>query len=286
MDNTQDLCNIEGDDEDEGEGRNDDSCCSSSTSYRLFGRQMSIHQMMGGGKAADVILWKRQHVSCGIVVVATVAWILFEQSGLSFLLICSDVLLILVVLLFLRANYAVFRKKHLRTVPELVLSEEMVINAAASFRVKINYVLLLAHDITLGRDFRLFFKMVGWCYLVLGLHNTKGSVKCEPQCDSSKMGGDLSMALVRNWKRNLIFYTCIYRSCCIHGFVFYYHDETVNEPSGIILSITVPALYNKHQDHVDRFAGLLHQKFSNNYRVVDESVSSRFPLSSTKDKDS
>ncbi|CAL5322802.1 unnamed protein product [Camellia sinensis] len=260
MDNTQDLCNIEGDDEDEGEGRNDDSCCISSTSYRLFGRQMSIHQMMGGGKAADVILWKRQHVSCGIVVVATVAWILFEQSGLSFLLICSDVLLILVVLLFLRANYAVFRKKHLRTLPELVLSEEMVINAAASFRVKINYVLLLAHDITLGRDFRLFFKF--------------------------KDGGDLSMALVRNWKRNLIFYTCIYRSCCIHGFVFYYHDETVNEPSGIILSITVPALYNKHQDHVDRFAGLLHQKFSNNYRVVDESVSSRFPLSSTKDKDS
>ncbi|THF94046.1 hypothetical protein TEA_012121 [Camellia sinensis var. sinensis] len=194
-----------GDDEDEGEGRNDDSCCISSTSYRLFGRQMSIHQMMGG--AADVILWKRQHVSCGIVVVATIAWILFEQSGLSFLLICSDVLLILVVLLFLRANYAVFRKKHLRTLPELVLSEEMVINAAASFRVKINYVLLLAHDITLGRDFRLFFKRerensriysvfnvtvqrwLGGVYLVLGLHNTKGSVKCEPQCDSSKMGG-------------------------------------------------------------------------------------------------
>ncbi|XP_028124388.1 reticulon-like protein B16 isoform X2 [Camellia sinensis] len=170
MDNTQDLCNIEGDDEDEGEGRNDDSCCISSTSYRLFGRQMSIHQMMGGGKAADVILWKRQHVSCGIVVVATIAWILFEQSGLSFLLICSDVLLILVVLLFLRANYAVFRKKHLRTLPELVLSEEMVINAAASFRVKINYVLLLAHDITLGRDFRLFFKVVIclWLLSVIG----------------------------------------------------------------------------------------------------------------------
>ncbi|CAL5366518.1 unnamed protein product [Camellia sinensis] len=236
MDNTQDLCNIEGDDEDEGEGRNDDSCCISSTSYRLFGRQMSIHQMMGGGKAADVILWKRQHVSCGIVVVATVAWILFEQSGLSFLLICSDVLLILVVLLFLRANYAVFRKKHLRTLPELVLSEEMVINAAASFRVKINYVLLLAHDITLGRDFRLFFKVV----ICLWLLSVIGSV--------------------------------------ISSFTLVY--------IGIILSITVPALYNKHQDHVDRFAGLLHQKFSNNYRVVDESVSSRFPLSSTKDKDS
>lgn len=62
--------------------------------------------------AADVLLWKRKHVSCGTIAVATVAWILFEQSGLSFLSICSDVLLILIVVLFLRANYAAFRNKY------------------------------------------------------------------------------------------------------------------------------------------------------------------------------
>ncbi|KAF8394824.1 hypothetical protein HHK36_018760 [Tetracentron sinense] len=104
-------------------------------------------------------MWKRWHVSFGIIVVATVAWLLFERSGLSFLSICSDVLLILIVLQFLRANYAVYRNKQLRSLPELVLSEEMVNNAAASFRVKINYVLLMAHDITLGKDFLLFFKV-------------------------------------------------------------------------------------------------------------------------------
>lgn len=47
----------------------------------------------------------------------------------------------------------------LQTLPELVLTEEMVNNAAASFRVKVNYMLLMAHDITLGKDFRLFFKV-------------------------------------------------------------------------------------------------------------------------------
>lgn len=140
--------------------------------------------------AADVILWKRRRVSCGIIVVATVAWFLLEQSGLSFLSICSDVLLILIALPFLRANYASFRNKYnsstfynqqlqisysfnvetltivvfflrrpIKTLPELVLSEEMVTNAAASFRVKINYALLMAHDITIGKDFRLFFKV-------------------------------------------------------------------------------------------------------------------------------
>ncbi|GFY82044.1 reticulon family protein [Actinidia rufa] len=169
MDNTRDLCNEESD----GDGRNN-TCGTSSTSggpsYRLFGRQSTVHQMMGGGKAADVILWKRQHVSLGVIVVATVAWLLFERSGLSFLAICSDVLLVLIVLLFLRSNYAVYRNKQLQSLPELVLSEEMVNNAAGSFRVKFNYALLMAHDITLGKDFRLFFKVVGclWLLSVIG----------------------------------------------------------------------------------------------------------------------
>lgn len=35
----------------------------------------------------------------------------------------------------------------------------MVNSTAASLRVKINYALLTAHYITLGKDFRLFFKV-------------------------------------------------------------------------------------------------------------------------------
>ncbi|KAL2526809.1 Reticulon-like protein B16 [Abeliophyllum distichum] len=163
--NSEDLCSVEPN----GEGRINDPP-STSSSYKLFGRQTSVYQMMGGGKAADVILWRRRHVSCGIIIVATVAWLLIESSGLSFLSLCSDVLLVLIVLLFLRANYANFRKRQLQTLPELVLSEEMVNNAAASFRVKVNYMLLMAHDITLGKDFRLFFVVVIalWLLSVIG----------------------------------------------------------------------------------------------------------------------
>lgn len=209
---------------------------SGGSSYRLFGRQTTVHQMMGGGRAADVILWKRRHVSFGIIVVATVAWLLFERSGVSLLSICSDVLLILVVLLFIRANYAASKNNQPQTLPELVLSEEMVNNAAASFRVKINYALLVAHDITLGKDFRLFFKVV----ICLWLLSAIGSV--------------------------LSFFTLAY--------------------IGTILSITIPALYNRYQDHIDRFAGLIHQQMSHHYKIVDENVISRIPRSLSKDKDS
>ncbi|KAJ1399688.1 Reticulon [Sesbania bispinosa] len=119
---------------------------------------------------ADVLLWKRWQVSLGVIVVATVAWLLLEWTSLPFLTICSDVLLILIILLFLHANYAALRNKQPPTLPELVVSEEMVNNVAASFRVKINNVLHIAHDITIGKDFRIFFKVVVclWLLSVIG----------------------------------------------------------------------------------------------------------------------
>ncbi|VVA18511.1 PREDICTED: reticulon [Prunus dulcis] len=236
MENSQDLCNTEGD----GDGRKAVASTSytptaDSSGYRLFGRQGSVHNSLGGGQAADVLLWKRGRVSFGAIVVATISWLLFERSGLSFLSICSDVLLILVVLLFLRANYAVFRNKQLQTLPELVLSEEMVNNAAASFRVKINNVLLMAHDITLGKDFRLFFKVVVCLWLL------------------SVIGSFFS------------FFTLAY--------------------IGSIISITLPALYSKYEETVDRCYGKIHRQFSKHYKIVDEGVFNRLPRNAPKDKD-
>lgn len=52
--------------------------------------------------------------------------------------------------------------RQLQTLPQLVLSEEFVNNVAASLRAKINNTLLMAHDITLGNDFKLFFRVSIW----------------------------------------------------------------------------------------------------------------------------
>ncbi|KAM3697689.1 hypothetical protein ACB098_06G132000 [Castanea mollissima] len=239
MESPEDFCSIE----DDGDARKAAACTSSTSSgspgesaSRLFGRQGTVHRCMGGGKAADLILWKRRTASFGVIVVATVAWLLFERSGLSFLSICSDVLLILIILLFLRANYNAIRDRQVQTLPELVLSEEMVNNAAASFRVKINNVLHMAHDITLGKDFRLFFKVVVCMWLL------------------SVIGSYFS------------FFTLAY--------------------IGTIISITVPALYSKYEEPVDRYCGIIHRQFSKHYKIVDDGVFSRLPRSFSKNKDS
>uniref|UniRef100_A0A803MJP2 Reticulon-like protein n=1 Tax=Chenopodium quinoa TaxID=63459 RepID=A0A803MJP2_CHEQI len=252
MEHLQDQSNSELDGEQKRDvgGITSTSC---SSVYRLFGRQKPMHQIMGGGQAADVILWKKWHLSCGVIVVATVAWLLFEQSGLPFLSVSSDVLLILIVLQFLRSNYAVVTNRQLEELPELELSEDLVTSAAASFRVKVNYFLLMAHDITLGKDFRLFFKSkhidvrYHWIWDVL-------DVKCLEleKIHTDNNGSDMMTKAL---------------------------------PRGTIIFVTIPALYSRYEEKIDKFAGFVHQRFSRQYKVVDEDIVRRLSRSTSKDKD-
>ncbi|CAF2102215.1 unnamed protein product [Brassica napus] len=157
MDSSSD---IEGD----SEGRNEGG--GSTSDYRLLGRQVTVHQFMGGGKgesflSADLLLWRRRNHSLGVIVLSTAAWLTFELSGLPFLSVSSDVLLIGIIISFVHAQVSSFRNsRQTDSLPELVLSEEMVNSTAASFRVKLNHLLVMAHDVTVGNDFRLFFKVV------------------------------------------------------------------------------------------------------------------------------
>ncbi|KAK9189662.1 hypothetical protein WN943_018261 [Citrus x changshan-huyou] len=259
MDNSADSCDIV--------DRDGDAAATSSSStsapaagaggFKLLNRHGTVHQFMGGGRTADVLLWKRRRVSFGVIVVATVAWLIFERSGLPFLSVCSDVLLLLIVLMFFRANFAAFRNKQLESLPELEVSEEMVNNAAASFRVKINYLLLMAHDITVGKDFRLFFQ-VG--VTLFGLKNL------------------LSVLVVLELGTLVVAY--LWLLSAIGSYFSFFTLAYI----GTLLSITVPALYSRFEARVDKYCGMIHKSISQHYKVVDENVISRIPRTLSKDK--
>ncbi|KAG2305911.1 hypothetical protein Bca52824_025659 [Brassica carinata] len=239
----------------DSEGRNEGGWTSD---YRLLGRQVTVHQFMGGGKGesflsifqfiivykiefwqvetADLLLWRRRNHSLGVIVLSTAAWLTFELSRLPFLSVSSDVLLIGIIISFLHAQVSAFRNRQADSLPELVLSEEMVNTTAASFRVKLNHLLVMAHDVTVGNDFRLFFKVVICLWLL------------------SAIGTYIS------------FCTLVY--------------------IGTILSVTIPALYSKYQSNVDKCCGLIHRQLSHQYKLVDENVISRLSWSLSKDKDS
>ncbi|KAL6138829.1 hypothetical protein ACLB2K_064108 [Fragaria x ananassa] len=133
---------------------------------RLFGRKRTLHEILGGGLVADVILWRQKDVTMSIMLVALAAWVVFEKSGYTLLSLVSSVLLLLFVVLFLWAKSAAILNRPAPPLPELQLSEEMVNEAAAIIRTHVNALLLVSLDISLGKDSRLFFKVAAYLLLI------------------------------------------------------------------------------------------------------------------------
>ena len=61
--------------------------------------------------AADLLLWRKRNHSLGVIVLSTVAWLIFEFSGLPFLSVSSDVLLIGIIISFVHAQVSSFRNR-------------------------------------------------------------------------------------------------------------------------------------------------------------------------------
>ncbi|MBA0601399.1 reticulon-like protein B12 isoform X2 [Gossypium raimondii] len=135
------------------------------SSNRLFNRQRTVHEILGGGFVADVMLWRRGNLTMGILLVTLAAWVVFEKSGYTLLSLVSNVLLLLIGILFLWAKSAAILNRPAPPLPELYLSEETVNEMGAFIRAHVNDILSASKDIALGKDARLFFKVAGYLLL-------------------------------------------------------------------------------------------------------------------------
>ncbi|KAJ7961304.1 Reticulon-like protein [Quillaja saponaria] len=138
-----------------------------SSDRRLFHRKRTVHEILGGGLGADVILWKRKNLTLGILLVTLAAWVVFERSGYTLLSLVSSVLLLLAIILFLWAKSAAILNRPAPHLPELHLSEEIVNEVATLVRTRVNYILSVSQDIALGKDSRLFLKVVACLRIIV-----------------------------------------------------------------------------------------------------------------------
>ncbi|GAY49847.1 hypothetical protein CUMW_122220 [Citrus unshiu] len=192
---------------------------------RLFKRQRTIHEILGGGLAADVILWRRKNVTVGILLVTLAAWVVFERSGYTLLSLVSSVLLLLIAILFLWAKAAAILNRPAPPLPELHLSEEMVNEVAALIRTRVNDFLSVSQDMALGKNSRLFFRVALYLWLI------------------SFVGGLTD------------FLTLGYTS--------------------LVIVLTLPALYERYEDHIDKYAILGYRKLRQLYVKIDEEFVSK-----------
>ncbi|KAJ4885228.1 Reticulon-like protein B12 [Raphanus sativus] len=137
-----------------------------SCSDKLFNRERTVHEILGGGIFADVILWRNKNVSVGIVTVTIGSWMVFESFSYTILTLLSSVLLLLLSILFLWSKSASILNRPSPPLPEFQISEEMADEASKLLRFHVNKLLQVSYDTAMGRDSELFIKVAVYLFLI------------------------------------------------------------------------------------------------------------------------
>jgi hypothetical protein len=138
--------------------------------YRLFGREQPVHAVLGGGKPADLVLWRNKKISGGVLAGATAIWLLFEVMEYHLLTLLGHCLILSLATLFLWSNACTFINKSPPNIPEVKIPEDAIVNFARSLRYEINRGFSTLREIGQGRDLKKFLIVVAglWILSVLG----------------------------------------------------------------------------------------------------------------------
>ncbi|KAK9284405.1 hypothetical protein L1049_023576 [Liquidambar formosana] len=138
---------------------------------RLFGRQKSIHHLMGGGKSADVLLWRNKTISASVLTGATAVWILFEWLNYHFMTLVCFALALGMLVQFVWCNASGFLKSSSSSkVPRLVLPKELFINIGNSVGEEVNRALESLQGVSCEGNLKQFIVVVAslWVAAVIG----------------------------------------------------------------------------------------------------------------------
>ncbi|KAK3008908.1 hypothetical protein RJ639_013719 [Escallonia herrerae] len=124
---------------------------------RLFGRQKPVHHLLGGGKSADVLLWRNKKMSASVLTGATAVWVLFEWLNYHFLTLLCLVLVVGMLAQFVWSNASGIINSDNRSpskVPRLVLPDELFVNTAISIGSEVNRALGFLQDVACGGNIK------------------------------------------------------------------------------------------------------------------------------------
>ncbi|KAI3800556.1 hypothetical protein L1987_28647 [Smallanthus sonchifolius] len=158
------------DDDDDDVKKHHESSSLKSKSYRLFGREKPVHQVFGGGKPADVFLWRNKKISASVLVGATVLWVLFELLEYHLVTLVCHILILVFAVLFLWSTVSKIINKSPPSIPEVRIPEDTLLQFTSALRIEINHFLQMLRDIASGRDLKKFLAVVAglWMLSVVG----------------------------------------------------------------------------------------------------------------------
>lgn len=139
--------------------------------FRLFGREKPVHKVFGGGKPADLLLWKDKKVSGGILGGVSVVWFLFEVMEYHLLTLVCHSLILSLAILFLWSNASKFINKSPPKIPEAAIPEKPLLEIVSALRIEINQGLACVRDIASGKDLKKFLSVIAGLWFVSIISN-------------------------------------------------------------------------------------------------------------------
>ncbi|KAK2654015.1 hypothetical protein Ddye_013871 [Dipteronia dyeriana] len=134
--------------------------------FRLFGREQPVHKVIGGGKPADIFLWRNKKISASVLGGVTVMWILFELLEYYLITLVCHVLILALAGTFLWANACTFINKSPPKIPAVSIHENCVLEVANALRIEINRGLAVLRDIASGKDLKMFLGVIAGLWVV------------------------------------------------------------------------------------------------------------------------
>ncbi|KAM1476749.1 hypothetical protein FF1_038214 [Malus domestica] len=137
---------------------------------RLFGREKPVHHVFGGGKAADVFLWRDKKASAGVLIALTIIWVFFELFEYHLLTLVSHLLILGIASLFLWSNASTFINKSPPHIPQVQIPEKLVLQIASVITLEINRAFVILREIASGKDLKQFLSVIAglWVVSILG----------------------------------------------------------------------------------------------------------------------
>lgn len=193
----------------------------------LFGRQKPVHSALGGGKPADVILWRNKQMSAALLAASTVIWLLFEWIGYHLIPFICHFLILSLATLFLWSNLSFYVHKSPLNLPEVQLPEDLCMTVAFLLRDRCNQAIGILWEVASGKDLKRFLMAIFSLWVI---------------------------SIVGSW---FDFLTIVY-------IIF-------------VMILTMPPLYEKHEDQVDSYALKAKAKLKRQYTKLDERVLKKLP---------
>ncbi|XP_009588252.1 reticulon-like protein B9 [Nicotiana tabacum] len=139
---------------------------SSAHPRRFFTHEKPMHAILGGGKVADILLWRDRTLTAAILMGFTIIWSLFEVMEYNFVTLFCHISMILMLILFIWSMGAGFVDWSPPDFREIMISD-------STFRWlcgKFNSILVKFYEISSGKDLRTFFLAITflWILSVIG----------------------------------------------------------------------------------------------------------------------